>query len=150
MSTEDEPSRSFRDWAEDRGFKMAKLFPVDTESAVAELYFGDRMWAYVSLQGIDDTATGVARLANVRVVAEFWSDPDKPDGAWDFSLDLHGAMEQLRLAEAWLLENEKGRAASSGEQVTAAERALSQMSEDEQARWLGKSSTSASGDESPG
>jgi hypothetical protein len=58
-------------------------------------------------------------------------------------------MEQLRLAEAWLLENEKGRAASSGEQVTAAERALSQMSEDEQARWLGKDSTSASGDESP-
>jgi len=35
--------------------------------------------------------------------------PDKPTGVWDFNLDLAGALEQLKRAEEWLLENEMGR-----------------------------------------
>jgi hypothetical protein len=90
------PRRGYREWAEDRGFKMAKLYPVDWESAIAELYFGDLIWAYVSLEGVDQAATGAARVRNARVVVEFWREPDKPLGVWDFNLDLAGALEQLR------------------------------------------------------
>ena len=92
---------------------MAKLFPADAESAIAELYFADLIWAYVSLQGVDEQATGSARIANARVVVEFWREPAKPTGVWDFNLDLAGALEQLERARVWLLENERGRAASS-------------------------------------
>lgn len=117
-----------------RGFKMAKLFPVDTESAVAELYFGELIWAYVSLEGIDEAAAGAERVADARVVVEFWREPDKPTGVWDFNLDLAGALEQLAQAEAWLLENETGRTASVDDSPTAAERAFGLMAQDEQRR----------------
>jgi hypothetical protein len=73
---DDEPRpRGYQAWADDRGFKMAKLFPADWESAIAELYFGDLVWAYVSLEGVDEAATGVARVRNARVVVEFCSEP---------------------------------------------------------------------------
>ncbi len=117
------------------GFKMAKLYPVEWESAIAELYFGERIWAYVSLEGVDQTATGSARVRDARVVVEFWREPDKPTGVWDFNLDLAGAMEQLRRAEVWLRENETGRAAGTDEDLGAAGRALSRMSEEERERW---------------
>jgi hypothetical protein len=114
---------------------MAKLFPVERESAIAELYFAQRVWAYVSLEGVDQAAAGSARIRNARAVVEFWREPDKPTGGWDFDLDLAGALEQLRRAEAWLLENESGRAPSTDEGLTAAGRAFSRMSEAEQERW---------------
>jgi hypothetical protein len=112
---DDEPRSRFQEWAEDKGFKMAKLYPAEWESAIAELYFGDLVWAYVSLKGVDQAATGAARTRNARVVVEFWREPDKPTGVWDFNLDLAGALEQLQRAEAWLLENETGRAAGTDE-----------------------------------
>jgi hypothetical protein len=125
----------YQEWAEDKGFKMAKLFPADWESAVAELYFGDLIWGYVSLEGVDAAATGPDRVRNARVVVEFWREPDKPTGAWGFNLDLAGAQEQLERAEAWLLENEAGRAPSTDEGLSAPGRAFGRMSEEEQARW---------------
>ena len=64
----------------------------------------------------------------------------------DFDLDLAGVLEQLRRAEAWLLQNETGRAASSDEDLTAAGRALSRMSEQEQERWT-RRGTDAGADE---
>ena len=125
---------------------MAKLFPVDWETAIAELYFADRIWAYVSLEGVDQAAAGSARVASARVVVEFWREPDKPTGVWDFDLDLAGALEQLRRAEAWLLENETGRAPSTDEGVSAAGRAFGRMSEEEQERWT-RRGTDAGADE---
>jgi hypothetical protein len=125
---------------------MAKLFPVDTESAVAEMYFGDLVWAYVSLQGVDEAATGSARIANARVVVEFWREPDKPTGVWDFNLGLAGALEQLEQAEVWLRENESGRAASSEEPASASGRAFSRMAEEEQQRWTGRDPSGSSPD----
>jgi hypothetical protein len=139
---DDEPRpRGYEEWAADRGFKMAKLFPADSESAIAELYFGDLIWAYVSLKGVDQTATGAARVRNAQVVVEFWREPDKPTGVWDFNLDLAGAIEQLRRAEAWLVENETGRAASTDEGLSAAGQAFMQMSEEERARWTRRASS---------
>jgi hypothetical protein len=147
---DDEPRpRGYQAWAEDRGFKMAKLFPADWESAIAELYFGDLVWAYVSLEGVDDAATGAARVRNARVVVEFCSDPGKPTGVWDFSLDLAGALEQLQRAQAWLIENETGRAASTEAGLSAAGRAFAQMSEEEQRRWTRRAADRSSGDERP-
>jgi hypothetical protein len=134
-----------REWAANRGFKMAKLFPADAESAVAELYFGDLVWAYVSLQGVDEAQTGEARVRNARAVVEFWRDPDKPPGAWDFNLDLAGALELLQRAQTWLLENEAGRAPSSDEGLSAAGRAFDRMSEEEQKRWSRRSSDPSGG-----
>ena len=114
---------------------MAKLFPAERECAIAELYFGELVWAYVSLEGVDQTATGPARVANARAVVEFWRDPDKATGAWDFNLDLARALALLQRAEAWLLENETGRVPSTDEGLGAAGRAFSRMSEEEQQRW---------------
>ena len=147
MGTEEQRPRGYEKWAEDKGFKMAKLYPVDWESAIAELYFRDVVWAYVSLEGVDQTATGAARVQNARVVVEFWRDPDKPTGVWDFNLDLAGALEQLRRAEAWLLENETGRASSSDEGLSAAGRAFMRMSEEEQARWTRRGTDTSGEDE---
>jgi len=144
----DEPrSRGYQEWADDRDFKMAKLYPVDWESAIAELYFGDLVWAYVSLEGVDQAATGAARVRNARVVVEFWREPDKPTGLWDFNLDLAGAREQLQRAEAWLFENETGRASSTDEGLSAAGRAFVRMSEEEQERWTSRGTDPSSEDE---
>ena len=125
---------------------MAKLFPVEWESAIAELYFGDLIWAYVSLEGVDRAATGSARVKNARVVVEFWREPDKPTGVWDFNLDLAGALAQLQRAEAWLVENEAGRAASTDEGLGAAGRAFTRMSNEEQERWARRRTGSSSED----
>ena len=146
MGNDERRPRDGADWVEDRGFKMAKLFPGEWESAIAELYFGERIWAYVSLEGVDQAATGSGRVRDARVVVEFWREPDKPTGVWDFNLDLAGAIKQLRRAEAWLLENETGRAPGSDEGLGAAGRAFSRMSEEEQERWSARG-TDSSADE---
>ena len=143
MGNDERRARDGADWVEDRGFKMAKLFPADWESAIAELYFGERIWAYVSLEGVDQAATGSGRIRNARVVVEFWREPDKPTGVWDFNLDLAGAVEQLQRAEAWLLENETGRAPGSDEGLSAAGLAFSRMSEEEQERWNARGADSS-------
>jgi hypothetical protein len=150
MGDDERRSRDPQDWIEDKGFKMAKLFPVDRETAIAELYFGKRVWAYVSLEGVDQGATGSARVRNARVVVEFWGEPDKPTGVWDFDLDLAGALEQLERAEAWLLENETGRAPSTDQGLSAAGAAFSRMSEEEQARWTGRETDSGADEPSAG
>jgi hypothetical protein len=137
MGDDERRSRDPQAWIEDRGFKMAKLFPAEWETAIAELYFEKRIWAHVSLEGVDQAAAGSARVRNARVVVRFWSEPDKPTGVWDFNLDLAGALEQLERARAWLLENETGRAPSTDEGLTAAGQAFDRMSEEEQARWTG-------------
>ena len=142
MGNDERRSRENQDWVEDRGFKMAKLFPVEWESAIAELYFGERVWAYVSLEGVDQAATGSARVRNARVVVEFWRAPDKPTGVWDFNLDLAGALELLQRAEAWLLQNETGRAPGTDEGLSAAGGAFSRMSEEEQERWTARGTES--------
>ena len=128
---------------------MAKLYPVDWETAIAELYFAERIWAYVSLEGVDQAATGSARVRNARVVVEFWREPDKPTGVWDFDLNLAGALEQLRRAETWLLENETGRAPSTEEDLGAAGRAFGRMSEEEQRRWIGRGTDSSADEPTP-
>lgn len=147
MGNDEHRSRGYEDWREDRGFKMARLYPAEWESAVAELSFGELVWAYVSLQGVDQAATGSARVRNARVVVEFWREPDKPTGVWDFNLDLAGALEELRRAEAWLLENEAGRAPSTDEGLGAPGRAFTRMSGEEQARWTARGTDSSSADE---
>jgi hypothetical protein len=148
MGDDERRVRDHQHWVEDRGFKMAKLFPVEWESAIAELYFGERVWAYVSLEGVDQEATGSARIRDARVVVEFWREPDKPTGVWDFNLDLAGALDLLKRAEAWLLDNETGRAPSTDEGLSAAGRAFDRMSDEEQKRWTGRR-TDSSADEPP-
>ena len=150
MGDEERPARDPQDWIEDRGFKMAKLFPVERETAIAELYFDNRVWAYVSLEDVDQEAIGSARVGHARVVVEFWREPDKRTGVWDFSLDLAEALEQLKRAEAWLVENETGRAPSTDEGLTAAGQAFSRMAEEEQKRWIARGTSSSAREPSPG
>jgi len=147
MGGDEKRRRGYQEWLDDRGFKMAKLYPAEWESAIAELYFGDLIWAYVALEGVDQAATGTARLKDARVVVEFWREPDKPTGVWDFNLDLAGALAQLGRAEEWLLENEAGRAPSTDAASGAAGRAFTRMSEGEQARWRRRDTDSPGADE---
>ncbi len=90
MDQDERRSRDEQNWTAYQGFKVAKIYPVEWESAIAELYYGEQIWAYVSLEGVDQAATGAARIEGARVVVEFWREPDKPTAVWDFNLDLAG------------------------------------------------------------
>jgi hypothetical protein len=78
MADDEQGSRDYEHWVEDRGFKTAKLFPADWQSAIVELYFGERIWAYVSLEGVDQASSGSARVSNARAVVEFWENRTSP------------------------------------------------------------------------
>jgi hypothetical protein len=67
----------------------------------------------------------------------------------DFNLDLAGAVEQLQRAEAWLLENETRRVPPVDEDLGAAGRAFSRMSEEEQERWTAGGTDSSADEPSP-
>ena len=79
-----------------------RLYPVEGDTAIAELMVGGRIWGDLRLEGIDLDAVGNARTADARVVLRLSS-----DRTTEFDLDQVVAL--LREAEAWLIENERGR-----------------------------------------
>jgi ribosomal protein L7/L12 len=91
------------------GFHLARLYPVEGDSAIAELWHGDDVWADLRLDGIRPDEHGEQRVAGVRCVLRLYPPPDGADPAW-WEWDLDAVLGQLTAARAWLLDNERGRA----------------------------------------
>jgi len=95
-----------------KGLWWQKLYPVEGDTAVAELWCGEHLWATLHLEGLKLDAVGASRTEGARDVLTLFP-PDRPsefsaDGkAWKF--DAATALEQVRAAREWLLENEHGR-----------------------------------------
>lgn len=94
------------------GLWWQKFYPVEGDSAVAEMWAGDEMWADLRIEGIHLEAVDAGRLEGAQVVLRVFG-PSKqsklaPDGRhWE--LEAAAALKQLDDARLWLLENERGR-----------------------------------------
>lgn len=86
-----------------RPLHFTQFYPVEGDTAIAELMLGGRIWGDLRLEGIDLGAVGAARTAGARVALRLSSDRET-------EFDLEPVVALLREAEAWLLENERGRA----------------------------------------
>ena len=78
-----------------------KFYPVEGDSAVAELLVGDRVWAEVVLEGLRLDQRGADRVTEARVVLRLHGSLD--------AFDLSAALGSIEEAQKWLFENERGR-----------------------------------------
>jgi hypothetical protein len=116
----------------EEGFYTQMLYPVEGDSAIAELYYDDEQWANVWLEGINLDAVGDARVQEARVVVELFSPlPGPAEARWGSSwrLDLDEVCRRLDDARQILIENERGRVPVADDGVTAAGRAWTKMSQ---------------------
>ena len=95
-----------------KGLWWQKFYPVEGDSAVAELWCGEHLWASLHLEGLKLDAIGSVRTKAARETLTLIP-PDRPsefsaDGK-SWKLDGVAALDQLRAARDWLLENEQGR-----------------------------------------
>jgi hypothetical protein len=99
-----------------RGLWWQKFYPVEGESAVAEMWAGETMWADLHLENIRLDRRGSERVEGTREVLRLFSPTAgsrfAPQGEW--ALDATEVLRQLQEARSWLLENEKGRAPDAG------------------------------------
>jgi hypothetical protein len=93
MSSEDRPFQF------PSGFHLARLYPVEGDSAIAELWHGDDVWADLRLDGIRLDERGERRVAGVRCVLRLYPPPDGADPAW-WEWDLAAVLGQLTAARA--------------------------------------------------
>jgi hypothetical protein len=92
-----------------------KFYPVEGDSAVAELLYKGRVWGELRLENIALGERGEARVRDAEVVLTLhpplvsrWAYVVKKSVAsWEFSLDE--ALPLVEEAREWLLENERGR-----------------------------------------
>lgn len=89
-------------------FRIDRLYPIEGDSAVAELWFGGAVWAQLELEGIELGAVGRDRTRHVTERLHLFPAPTGLDNEW-WSFHLSDVQDQLALAKAWLLENEQGR-----------------------------------------
>ena len=82
------------------GWEALRSYPVEGDSAEYELWFGERIYAVMWLEGIDLEAEGEARTTAVSVRVEFLEGCEVD---WD-ELQAH-----LAAGREWLIENEQGR-----------------------------------------
>jgi hypothetical protein len=140
---------------------FVKLYPLEGDSAVAELKVGGEQWGELHLEDIKLDREGEDRLKGARVVltiyprlerqttwrrlsrrrAGNWAPSAEP---WGFLLD--DLLEILGEARRWLLENERGREPLDEGTLTAAGAALSKASRDSKLR---RSIAPPKGDEAP-
>jgi large subunit ribosomal protein L7/L12 len=126
------------------GFHLARLYPVEGDSAIAELWHGDDVWADLRLDGIRLDEHGEQRVAGVRCVLRLYPPPDGADPAW-WEWDLDAVLAQLTAARAWLLDNERGRAPiDDPDGLTAAGAALSKAALEEIERLSARDDSSSS------
>jgi ribosomal protein L7/L12 len=123
--------------SEDRSFQLSsrfhlvRLYPVEGDSAIAELWHGDDIWADLRLDGIRVDELGEQRVAGARCVLRLYPPRDGADPAW-WEWDVDAVVDQLTAARAWLLDNERGRAPiDDPDGLTAAGAALSKMTSEE-------------------
>lgn len=111
------------------GHHMAKLYPAEGDSAVAELWFGEAPWAQVELTGISLDQVGRDRVSEVGFKVSFFAPPAGAEPAW-WGFDLQDVEDGLGNAKEWLLGNERGRLPfDSGDGLTAAAQALDKSAE---------------------
>lgn len=96
----------------DGELRFVGFFPVEGDTAIAELMSGDHVWGDLRLEGIDLAASGPARTASAVVQLRLFP-PTDGRAYWDFAFD--DAQTLLSRATAWLLENEHRRAPDVGE-----------------------------------
>lgn len=88
------------------GMQFTKCYPVEGDSAFAEVTAGGEVVADVWLSDIALSARGDARVESAQVRVRFYSSPESPSSA---DLDLAEVEAALGQARAWLFENERGR-----------------------------------------
>jgi len=151
-------------------FEIKICFPVEGESAMAELWYDDDEWADLQLEGLNLGADGEERTADARaVVALYLPRRFGKDHTWRFDLsdapaqleqashrkrwwpfDAAAALAQLERARDSLFENERDRdPRADTEGLTAAGAAFSKMSRQQQARFLNDLGNHGAGDEEP-
>lgn len=111
-----------------RGLWMARLFPVYGDSAIAELWRDDEVWADVRLEGVQLDAHGEDRITSATAVVRLYAPSTGADPGWrEHRLD--DLLEQLTTARRWLLDNERGcTPVDDREELSAAGHALSTAS----------------------
>jgi hypothetical protein len=91
--------------------RWQKFYPVEGDSAVAEMWAGEQMWADLHLEDVHLDRLGDERIQGARQVLTLFSPtvPSEfaPKGTW--TLDATEVLVQLEQARSWLLENERGR-----------------------------------------
>jgi hypothetical protein len=112
------------------GFYTQMLYPVEGESAIAELYYDGDQWANVWLEGVRLDAVGDARVEQARVMVSFFS----PRTRTSWKLDLDEVRRRLDDAREKLLENERGRVPVDDHGLSNAGRAFSKISQTDP-RW---------------
>lgn len=112
------------------GFHLVRLYPVEGESAIAELWFDDAPWAQITLDGVEQGAVGDARVANVRFVVSLFPPPPGTVREW-WEFDLADVENEVATAKEWLVENERHRVAVQGDGLTAAGSAFEKIGIDD-------------------
>ncbi len=110
------------------GFRMAHLFPVEGDSAIAELWHDEEVWADVRLEGVRLDAHGEDRTASATAVVRFYARSAGAHPDWR-EHHLDEILAQLTAARDWLLDNEHGRIpVDGGDDLSAAGWALTTAS----------------------
>lgn len=95
-----------------KGMWWQKFYPVEGDSAFAEMWAGEQMWADLHLEDIHLDRLGEERVQGTRQVLTLFSPTTPSDFAprgTTWALDATEVVAQLEQARSWLLENEKGR-----------------------------------------
>lgn len=89
-----------------------KVYPVEGDSAVAEILAGNELWCDLHLEGIQLHETGQNRILGAKPILTVYPPPGatalSPSGKY-WELDASEALACLKGALEWLLENEKSR-----------------------------------------
>jgi hypothetical protein len=127
-----QPGRAWQNSGVREGFAMTQHYPVEGDSAIAEVVYDEAAWADLHLEDIDVEARGDARTENARVVLRLYGPSERE--FWEF--DFAGATEQLLEARDWLLEHESAREpVPERDALTRGGEAWSKMSPDTQRGW---------------
>jgi len=110
------------------GFHIARLFPVDEESAIAELWYGDAPCGAVEMRDIEPDAVGDDRVKAATFVVSLYSPPPGNQREW-WEFDLDAVEDQPRQARNWLLDNERRRLPIGESSLTAAGAAFTKIGE---------------------
>lgn len=126
MDTEGDPVPTPELW---RGLRMVPFFPVEGESAIAELWFDGAVWAQVRLRGVRLDEVGEARVDGATFDVDLFPPTSEVALEW-WTFDYDDVVGQLAEARGWLLDNETARLPIEDEGLTAAGAALSKAAAD--------------------
>jgi hypothetical protein len=98
-------------------FRTQMFYPVEGDSAICEIVYGDEIWADLALENIDLAAVGPTRVANARVMLATFA--PAPESTRKFqTVPLDAALVAIEEAKQRLIANEVGRAPGPGDNST--------------------------------